>query len=81
MTHPILIALAGAALVASPALAAEAKTPAGKSPELSSTSAEPAPNQRYCVVSQITGSRIDNRECRTRAEWLKRGFDPLAPRD
>ena len=34
--------------------------------------------QRYCVQSTLTGSRIPRRECRTRAEWLRDGFDPLA---
>ena len=32
---------------------------------------------RYCVRDTITGSRIPQTACRTRAEWLARGFDPL----
>jgi hypothetical protein len=33
---------------------------------------------RYCVVDTLTGSRIPRRACKTRAEWLERGFDPAA---
>ncbi len=40
--------------------------------------AVPQREQRFCVVSQITGSRIAHKECKTRSEWLAEGFDPLA---
>lgn len=33
--------------------------------------------RHYCVVDTITGSRIPMRVCRSRAEWLYLGFDPL----
>jgi hypothetical protein len=33
---------------------------------------------RYCIVDTRTGSRIPKRTCKTRAEWLERGFDPAA---
>lgn len=33
---------------------------------------------RYCYEGTPTGTRIARRDCRTRAEWLDRGFDPLA---
>ena len=37
------------------------------------------PSTRYCVVvAHATGSMIDRKICRTRDEWLKTGFDPLA---
>jgi hypothetical protein len=32
---------------------------------------------RYCVLSRITGSRIERKTCRTREAWLAEGFDPL----
>ena len=35
---------------------------------------------RYCVESVFTGSRVRRQECRTRAEWLREGFDPLDPK-
>jgi hypothetical protein len=30
------------------------------------------------VVETLTGSHIPTKQCRTRDEWLKRGFDPIA---
>ncbi len=33
-------------------------------------------SQRYCIVDEITGSRILRRECATVAEWQVRGIDP-----
>lgn len=44
-----------------------------------SADAKPVKDKRYCVEGAITGSRIGRKECRTRAEWLKEGFDPLDP--
>lgn len=41
------------------------------------TQAAPSPAQRYCVVDQITGSRVPHKVCKTRKEWLDEGFDPL----
>lgn len=32
---------------------------------------------RYCAMTEHVGSRIQRRECRTRAHWLRYGFDPL----
>ncbi len=33
---------------------------------------------KYCVMTAVTGSRMDRKVCRTRAEWLAEGFDPHA---
>ena len=38
------------------------------------------PATRYCVVSEVTGSRLTRKVCQTRAQWLDQGFDPLAKR-
>jgi hypothetical protein len=47
--------------------------------QVPATAAKPSAKQtRYCVQSTNTGTRIPVRECRTRAEWLDLGFDPLA---
>ena len=35
---------------------------------------------RYCVESVSTGTLIRRKDCRTRAEWLREGFDPLDPK-
>lgn len=32
---------------------------------------------QYCVRGTFTGSRIPRLVCRTRAEWLIEGFDPM----
>lgn len=45
-----------------------------------SPEAKPVKDKRYCVKGAITGSRIAHKDCRTRAEWLKEGFDPLDPK-
>ncbi|WP_447728843.1 hypothetical protein [Sphingomonas koreensis] len=42
--------------------------------------AKPVRDKRYCVQGDITGSRLAQKDCRTRAEWLKEGFDPLDPK-
>ena len=42
--------------------------------------AKPVKDKRYCVESMATGSRIARRTCKTRAEWLDEGFDPLDPK-
>ena len=36
-----------------------------------------ADTKRYCIVETLTGSRMPQRICHTRAEWLTRGTDPL----
>lgn len=70
------ILLAG---IAAPALA---ETKAGSpAPIAGVETREPmAQDQRYCVQSTLTGSRIARKVCKTRAEWLDEGFDPLAPK-
>ena len=42
--------------------------------------AKPVKDTRYCVESLTTGSRIRRKACRTRAQWLEEGFDPLDPK-
>ncbi|PKP90886.1 MAG: hypothetical protein CVT77_13720 [Alphaproteobacteria bacterium HGW-Alphaproteobacteria-16] len=32
---------------------------------------------KYCVVEVPTGTRIPRKDCRTRAEWMSEGYDPL----
>jgi hypothetical protein len=44
---------------------------------------QPAPaksgaEQRYCMVTTLSGSRIPKRICMTREQWLRQGVDPLA---
>lgn len=73
-----MFAIAAAAIlsITTPAASAAAPAPAP------ATSA-PAPaktakyNPRVCIVGQITGSLIRQRECRLLAQWRTDGFDPL----
>lgn len=51
-------------------------SPTAAPPVAADRAARPA--QRYCVVSTPTGTRIPQRDCRTRAEWLRDGYDPTA---
>lgn len=57
-----------------------AASPSAASAPAAAAEAQPAKldRKRYCVVDTITGSRLPRRQCRTRAEWLNLGFDPLA---
>lgn len=55
--------------------AASSETRAGSSPD---QSVPTRAAQRYCTVYDVTGSRIPIKTCKTRDEWLKDGFDPLA---
>lgn len=32
---------------------------------------------RYCVIDNVTGSRIERKLCRTRQAWLSEGYDPV----
>jgi hypothetical protein len=34
--------------------------------------------RRICVVDTFTGTRIASKVCRTRAQWIAEGVDPLA---
>lgn len=46
----------------------------------SGADAKSVKDKRYCVRSSMTGSRLRRNECKTRAEWLTQGFDPLDPK-
>ena len=76
MKAQFLIAATAAAIIAVPA-AARTVAPAPIAPAPVST-ATPWPNQRVCLVDEITGSRVPVRMCHTRAEWAKLGIDPFA---
>ena len=42
-----------------------------------SPDAKPGKDMRYCVQGTVTGTRLVRKDCRTRAEWMASGFDPL----
>jgi len=72
-------------LAAALALSASASFAASKSKDAkqmadSSTAAPSSstadPQRKYCIeLESVTGSRLYNRQCLTRAEWAKRGVD------
>ena len=84
MTKIFIAALSGTLIAAAtPAFAADPKTDqptevAAIAAPVSSATAVVGKAKKYCVVDQITGSRMPVKVCHTRAEWLNEGFDPLA---
>ena len=64
--------------------AASARGPSSVPPVVASAAVAPAtvgsPGTRYCVINQVTGSRLTRKTCQTRAQWQAQGFDPLAKR-
>ena len=84
MSKTLLSSLAIATLAfAAPALAAGPETTtanvASADGAVVTNTVQAASNvdRRYCVVEQITGSRVPHKTCKTRKEWLAEGFDPL----
>lgn len=88
MTRTMITLASALVLTGAPALAAPAPTltadasSAATSPGGASTapsnSAKPALSEKtkYCVdVEQLTGSRLNMTQCKTRAEWAKEGVD------
>lgn len=70
---------AAATLIAVPAIAAERAGSAASVPApTANQDAQQRPETRYCVMGTTTGTLLPSKTCRTRAEWLKYGFDPIA---
>ncbi|NYT41843.1 hypothetical protein HZY97_13815 [Sphingomonas sp. R-74633] len=81
MTRKIIVS-ATAALLAGITLTAGAVSPAaaaGNDPAKTKQEqqSQKADSRKYCIDSLMTGSRIAKRQCRTRAEWLANGVDPV----
>ena len=73
------------AVAAAAALAATAVAPASAAtPDPVAAASAPAKAKkptRYCVESNVTGSNIVRKTCKTRDEWIKaEGFDPIRHR-
>jgi hypothetical protein len=71
------LAFAAPALAAGPENAVANAASADGALVANSSQAAPSVDRRYCVVDQITGSRLPHKTCKTRKEWLVQGFDPL----
>lgn len=80
----MMLILAAALVTVAPAVPAPAPTPASSDQApvaLKPTSIKPSTDmRRVCVVETLTGSRIPYKICKTRAEWVAQGVDPLATR-
>ncbi|HEX8388592.1 MAG TPA: hypothetical protein VF636_06215 [Sphingomonas sp.] len=74
-----IIAIA-AAFLAVPAVAqdqSQVQAATAVAPASTGGSAAKVKPTRYCYQDDVTGSRIQRKECKTREQWLARGFDPL----
>lgn len=76
----VLVAAAISGLAAGPAQARTTAEAARKGPTDAEAAARPAkarpgPGTKYCVIEEVTGSRIDKKTCLTKAEWKARGID------
>ena len=73
--------IAALTMIAGSAQAAGREPDSGKAPAARATpTAAPSTQTKYCVVDTVTGSRIPQKVCKTRAAWMREdGFDPLNP--
>ncbi|MEG3088606.1 hypothetical protein [Sphingomonas sp. PB4P5] len=86
MIKTVIFAVSGALIAAtSPAFADTGRASAEPTANVTSntapaqtTSAKPVTAKRYCVIDTVTGSRLPQKTCQTREQWLDQGFDPLA---
>ena len=83
IVRQVSAAAALAAMFVGAAAPATAKAAAGAAVESSATSAmpaaaaprEPSAQTKYCVLDQITGSRLQKKVCKTKQEWKDLGVD------
>jgi hypothetical protein len=71
----VVVAAGALAFTAAPAMAGDPKP--GEAPQPPAVAK--SEKTKYCVVSEITGSRMPRKTCKTRDQWLAQGFDPVAP--
>ncbi len=65
------------AVVAVPASAADRQA-TENTPSTAPASAKTPPEKKYCVIDTVTGTRIPQKTCKTRKEWMRdEGIDPL----
>jgi hypothetical protein len=70
-----VVAAGALAFTAAPAFAGDPKP--GEAPQPPAVAK--TDKTKYCIVGEITGSRMPRKTCKTRVQWLQQGFDPLAP--
>ena len=83
MTKFHIAAAVAATLVTPSAFAAPAQTADTVAAAAQTTLVQPGTPpaaKRYCIVETPTGSRIPQKKCQTRADWLNDGVDVLTGR-
>jgi invasion protein IalB len=83
MVRHVSVAVALAAMFVGAAAPASAKAAAGATVEASATTAlpaataprEPSATTKYCMIDEITGSRLQKKVCKTKKEWKDLGVD------
>ena len=76
--HSRLAALAAALVLSSaPSLAATDTSHSTSAAAAAATHSTPAPDRKYCIAPDetTTGTRLRTPECRTKADWARRGVD------
>lgn len=77
MKSTIILAALAASLTGATAHA-EPKAPPPPASEMSAPANAVSPDQRYCIDTVPTGSRLRHRECHTAAQWKVLDIDVLA---
>ncbi|WP_019516154.1 hypothetical protein [Sphingomonas sp. Mn802worker] len=77
MKSTIILAALAASLTGAVANA-EPKSPPPPATEMPAPTQAVSPDQRYCIDSETTGSRLRHRECHTAAQWKVLDVDVLA---
>lgn len=66
------------ALVAVPASAIDRQATENTLSATPGSAKTPPPEKKYCVIDTVTGTRIPQKTCKTRKEWMRdEGIDPL----
>jgi len=73
-----VLAMSAAALATLGGVSAASAEPSAAAAATASSSAgsdysAPAPEMKYCVSTTVTGSRIPQRSCKTKADWAAEG--------
>ena len=76
----ILLTVAGATAMLTAGVAQASEKPVVTATSAPSAIASVNLNQRYCIVSDTTGSRIPRKECAPLGQWKDRGIDPTQMR-
>lgn len=71
----MLIAITVCALTTGSAIAAPTTGKATDTEKSAAASEKKADTKRYCITETLTGSRMPQKTCNTRAEWAAQGVD------